>query len=279
VASLLLLTGDAYAASTIETAAAAHRIETRTVVTFDAAREWLSMHSFDLLLVDVITEPYRALDLLELGWKYSATLTAGIFASDKPPPDTWNATLLGAKVFIGPKYLERIKEFLGSFPEKIQLASGRYSAVLLVEDLDSPRDIIASYIRALGFERVDAVNGAKPALVKLAQNPFLYFCVVTDIHMPETSGIELTARIRHDPVFNNVPVVILTADPTAENVVDCVKAGASGFLAKPPKKKILLRELERAKRMVLYGQSPRLCDQNDIELLERSLDPTKVADR
>ncbi len=272
--SLLLLTPDPAAAAAIEAAAAMRHIESRVVSTFETAKEWLSMHSYDLLLVDILAEPYRGLDLLELGWKYSATLTAGIFAADRLPPDTWSATLLGAKVFIGPKYLERIKEFLSSFPEKVQLAAGNHSAVLLVEDLDSPRDIIASYIRSLGFDHVDAVGGAKAALEKLAIHPSLYFCVVTDIHMPQVNGLQLTEKIRNDPSFKDIPVVILTADPTSENVIAGVRAGASGFLAKPPKKKTLLRELERARRMVLFGQSPRLCDPSDIHLLERSLEKT-----
>ncbi len=271
--TLLLLAADPDTATRVESLATAVGIGVRTVSTYEATRDFLSRQTFDILLIDLETEPLRSVDLLELAWKYSPSLSGGIFSFSSPPVDTWNATLIGAKVFFGPGTPEKLEDYFSSFPKDISLATEKRSAVLVVEDLDSPRDIVKLYIESLGFEHVDAVGSAQAALDTLAGAPELYFCVVADIHMPKMNGIRLTAEIRKDPALKNLPVVILTSDPTAENVIECVKAGASGFLAKPPKKSSLLRELEKAKRMVVFKQSPRLCAPEDAEQLGTAVEP------
>lgn len=265
--TLLLLTANPDTGTRVEELAAESAIKARVVSTFESARDHLSRQTYDILLVDLDSEPIRAVDLLELAWKYSPSLSGGIFCVESPPTDTWSATLVGAKVFFGPGSLDKLADYFATFPKGVSLATEKHSAVLLVEDLDSPRDIVQTYIQSLGFDHVDAVASAKAALDILAGDPERYFAVVSDIHMPLKSGIQLTAEIRQDKALKYLPVIILTSDPTAENVIECVKAGASGFLAKPPKKAALLRELEKAKRMVVFRQSPRLCAPEDAERL------------
>jgi two-component system chemotaxis response regulator CheY len=277
VTTLLLLTPDTAVSAEIERVCARLGIRLRAVTTYEAAREWLSMQTFDILLVDVGAEPVRGLELLELGWKYAPVLTGGIFSLVDPSADSWSATLLGAKVFFGPSAIGKISDFLSSFPKNVTVAKEAYSAVLLVEDLDSPREIVATYIESLGFEKVVPAVDAAEALLFLRNKPQDYFCVISDLHMPRMDGIALTKEIRADPATHFLPVVILTADPTSENLLHCIKAGATGFLSKPPKKKTLLKELEKARRMVLFKQSPRLCDPHDTELLETALNRMKLS--
>lgn len=269
--SLLLLTRNVTAHENIVDHAEHSGIRARVVSSFESASDWLSRQRFDVLLIDLDSEPDRAAQLLELAWKHAPSLTTGVFSLGAIPIENWHVTLLGSKIFYGPTVFDEIGRFLQALPKHHELASPSHSAVLFVEDLDSPRDIIEEYIRALGFEHVDAVASAKEALKKLYVQPALYFCVIADIHMPVMDGIRLTEEIRNTPNLAHIPVVILTADPTAENVVECVRAGASGFLAKPPKKKELLRELEKAKRMLTYRQSPRLCAPEDAALLHSAL--------
>ena len=89
--------------------------------------------------------------------------------------------------------------------------------------------------------------------------------------MPEISGIELTKKIRRNGKLKHLPVVMLTAYSSPEHLVDCVKAGASGFLVKPPRKNLLQQELGKARRIYNSRQSPRLCDPSDAERLEDAL--------
>jgi len=271
VYSLLLLTRNVNAQEQITGPAELSGIRTRVVSTFDSAEDWLSRQKFDVFLIDLDLEPGRSAEILNLAWKYSPSLTSAAFSIGAPPLESWEVTLLGVKIFRGPKLYSDLEAFLEALPKQHQLASPNYSAVLFVEDLDSPREIVETYIKSLGFEHVDAVGSAKDALKKLHLNPLLYFCIVADIHMPVMNGIRLTEEIRNTPTLAHIPVIILTADPTAENVVECVRAGASGFLAKPPKKKELLRELEKAKRMLTYHHSPRLCSPEEASMLQSAL--------
>ncbi len=56
--------------------------------------------------------------------------------------------------------------------------------------------------------------------------------VVMDIRMPVLDGIEATRRIVRDGVAPNARVLILTTFDADENVVEALRAGASGFLLK-----------------------------------------------
>ena len=273
--SLLVLTPDIKVSDDLHNFCASNEIRVRCVSEYDQAKEWLSMQSFDILLVDIGAEPIRGFELLELGWKYSPLLVAGIFNLGNPGADSWSATLIGAKVFFGEHAVSKIHEFLLAFPRSASIAEEKFTSVLLVEDLDSPRDIVTTYVQSLGYEHVSAVASAADALALLRSKPEEFFCLIADIHMPKMSGIELVREIRKDTKLRYLPIVILTADPSSENLIECVKSGASGFLAKPPKKKTLLKELERAKRCVIFKQSPRLCDPKDAHLLEDALNKNR----
>ncbi|MFN8390561.1 MAG: response regulator [Bdellovibrionota bacterium] len=274
--SLLLLTPDLKIASELETMCLSLGIRLRHVHSPEAAKQWLSMQTFDIFLVDFLAEPNQAVALLELAWKYSPILTGGVFSVHDPKAESWGATLIGAKVFFGPNALLQIHDFLVSYPKEISRSLEKHDSILLVEDLDSPREIVTTYIQSLGYRSVTATSDAETALKLLDEAPESYFCVVTDLHMPKMDGMQLTEQIRARAKTRFLPVVILTAYATPDNLLSCVKAGVSGFLAKPPKKKFLLKELEKAKRIVLFKQSPRLCEPKDAHLLEEALNRLKL---
>jgi two-component system, chemotaxis family, chemotaxis protein CheY len=148
---------------------------------------------------------------------------------------------------------------------------------MVVEDLDSPRDIICILIESLGYSAVVGKNSAESALQALKREPKIYGCVLTDMKMPHTSGAELIRLIRKDPQLCHIPVVVLTAFGTADCLVECMKAGASGFLVKPPKKEAMRRELGRASRIISHGLDPRLVKEEDAEALRAVLEAKGMA--
>src|SRR5690606_29971959 len=107
---------------------------------------------------------------------------------------------------------------------------------------------------------IKGVASAKEAITELTESPEGYHCVLTDVRMPEMTGRDLIEYMRGDQKLKTMPVIVLTAIGTIENLVDCLKAGASGFLVKPPKKDDILRELSRAFRIVAGGENPRLAE-------------------
>jgi CheY-like chemotaxis protein len=89
--------------------------------------------------------------------------------------------------------------------------------------------------------------------------------------MPHESGIDLIRLLRRDTRVCHLPVLVLTAYATGENLLECIKAGATGFVVKPPHKKTFRRELEKARRIFVTRQSPRLCSPEEAHLLEEAL--------
>ena len=267
--SLLIVSADPQAVQQIEQLAVARGIRVRSVAAVDTAKEWLSMQSFDMLLVDGRYKDESPIQLIELAWKYNPLTDAGLFNFSGAVADEWTARIMGARVYAGPKSLATIENAFNAMPERIAIGDEHY--VLYVEDLDSPRDIITSYVQMLGYPNIEPVSSGSEALRLLNANPEKYFCVLADINMPEMTGLELLAQIRSQPTLEHLPVLMLTAHASVDNLIDCIKKGASGFLVKPPRKKALRAELEKARRLFLTKRPPRLCREEDAHLLEDAL--------
>ena len=270
MASLLVVTYDPEFNTKIGAAAARADYRVRTVSTLEAGREWLAMQKFDVLLVDGRFGNGTGLSLIEYGWKLHPFLVSGLVNFTGPVEDEWTGRLIGARIFTGPSADEAIYQVLVNRPgwEGGQQRNG----VLLVEDLDSPRDIICTYIEAMGYAPVVGARSVDDAMNILKTQNEQFFAVLTDLNMPRESGIDLIRRVRDSTTLDYLPVIVLTAYATAENLIDCVKVGASGFLVKPPRKVSLLAELEKAKRILFTKQSPRLCKPEDAHHLEMALD-------
>ena len=106
----------------------------------------------------------------------------------------------------------------GSAPERI----------LVVEDVATTRRMLARIIEQSGYEVLEADDGAS-AWELVQREPV--DLVITDVHMPRKSGIELLAELQLSRL--RVPVIIMTATPSLEVAVECIKSGAFDYLPKP----------------------------------------------
>ena len=117
--------------------------------------------------------------------------------------------------------------------------------VLVVDDDPAMRRICA---RALGHEGWDVVvvDGGKAALSCVAQRGTPFDCIVSDVHMPEIDGFTLIAEIRrHD---DDLPVLLMTGDPSLDGAVRAMDTGAVSYLAKPFDSETLGAAVARAAR-------------------------------
>ncbi|MDL1957103.1 MAG: response regulator [Candidatus Desulfofervidus auxilii] len=117
--------------------------------------------------------------------------------------------------------------------------------VLIVDDSAAIRKIIKKTILISGFDVenfYEAGNG-KEALNILKDN--WVDVVVTDIHMPEMSGITLLKKIREDDVLSSLPVIVISTEGREQKVKEALNLGANGYIKKPFKpediKDILLK--------------------------------------
>ena len=112
--------------------------------------------------------------------------------------------------------------------------------ILLVEDLEDNRDVIALFLKDTPYQVDMAENGAI-ALQKFQTGR--YDLVLMDMQMPVMDGLEATAAIRAWERVQQrrpTPIVALTANAFKEEADKCLAAGCTAHLTKPIKKKTLL---------------------------------------
>jgi CheY-like chemotaxis protein len=101
--------------------------------------------------------------------------------------------------------------------------------VLIVDDDQDLRDMVALCLSTEGFETATAADGEQ-ALARLRRDP-TPSVVLLDLRMPVMNGFEVLAAVRRDPALAATPIVVITGDHASAS--RAVAAGAAGCLVKP----------------------------------------------
>ena len=104
--------------------------------------------------------------------------------------------------------------------------------ILVVDDHEANRMVLQRLLQKAGH-KVSCVPGAEQALDAMAAHEF--DVAITDLHMPGLSGLDMLKQLRVMQAGGGprTPVVIFSADVTAEAIERCRQAGAHAFMAKP----------------------------------------------
>lgn len=100
--------------------------------------------------------------------------------------------------------------------------------LLIVDDDENMRPLLAEYFRRQGFEVVEKENGAEALESALSGS---FDCFIFDVVMPEMTGLELLKRVRERGL--QTPTLLLTAQDDVEDKVAGFQAGADDYLTKP----------------------------------------------
>lgn len=114
--------------------------------------------------------------------------------------------------------------------------------VLVVEDDEAIRELIARTLVGGGYEVVTAVDGVD-ALAVLAQ--LRPAAIVLDVNMPRMDGFSLLQTLGRQGDLAQVPVLMLTAQSSPGDIRRAVQAGATDYIGKPFEPRQLLRRLGR----------------------------------
>ncbi|MDM8564779.1 PAS domain S-box protein [Candidatus Halobeggiatoa sp. HSG11] len=112
------------------------------------------------------------------------------------------------------------------------------TTVLVVDDIESNRDLIREYLSQVNLEVICAENGRQALLFVEKYQPTL---ILMDIRMPEMDGYEATKHLKDNPNTANIPVIALTAATALDTKIDT--HGFNGYLTKPVNISELLGEL------------------------------------
>ncbi len=111
------------------------------------------------------------------------------------------------------------------------LAAG--AMILVAEDNPTNQIVMKNLMNRLGYCIDVAANGTE-ALAMIERRP--YGLLITDCHMPEMDGYELTKRLRADEQASGrkrLPIVALTGDALAGAAQYCLDVGMDDYLSKP----------------------------------------------
>jgi two-component system chemotaxis response regulator CheY len=115
------------------------------------------------------------------------------------------------------------------------------TTVLIVDDSDFSRSIIKKMLQEENIEVIGEANSAEAAINFIKERkPSI---VITDIVMPEVSGIELTEKLTQN--YEDIAVIVISSLSQEHVVLEAISAGASDFIAKPIQKQQLLDSLEK----------------------------------
>ena len=121
-------------------------------------------------------------------------------------------------------------------------SAGGKRTVLVVDDEAINRDILGINLED-DYDVLYASDGLE-ALEMLGENSQIVSLILLDLLMPQMHGLEVLTRIKRDPKIQHIPVIVMTADQSAE--VESLRLGAIDFIPKPyPQREVILARVKR----------------------------------
>lgn len=103
--------------------------------------------------------------------------------------------------------------------------------LLVVEDSETERQILALTLEKAGYRVVQAANGVE-ALDQLQNAPDVRL-IISDLEMPRMNGLEFLSTRRQNPKIANIPVLMLTSCSGQQYYQVVMGLGAAGYMTKP----------------------------------------------
>ena len=102
--------------------------------------------------------------------------------------------------------------------------------ILVVDDNASILELEINLIKLLGYDPVSATSGLQALKVLAEEKPDL---VLLDVTLPDMDGFKICQHIKTRPASSKIPVFLVSAKKTSEDVELGEKAGANEYVSKP----------------------------------------------
>jgi len=107
---------------------------------------------------------------------------------------------------------------------------GKKTSILVVDDEPSGFDVIEAHLFRERYDLSYASSGIKALNLIDSLEPDV---ILLDVMMPEMDGIEVCRHIKSDPQWQHIPIIMVTALTSKEDLARSLDAGADDFLTKP----------------------------------------------
>ncbi len=110
--------------------------------------------------------------------------------------------------------------------------------ILIVDDKASIRSRMKKILTDLGFNDITEAVDGNDAWFKLkaefqGKKPDVYDLIISDLEMPEMSGLDLLKAIRKDSKIKDTPFIMVTASNTKKIILETIKLGIKAYIIKP----------------------------------------------
>jgi two-component system chemotaxis response regulator CheY len=113
---------------------------------------------------------------------------------------------------------------------------------MVIDDSKAIRMILTRSLNKLGYDVCSAGDGKEALTILDQQAPELAFFLV-DWNMPEVNGLEFIKRMRCMPLYENVPLMMVTTETEVDQMVKALEAGANEYVMKPFTEEIIADKL------------------------------------
>src|SRR5690606_35633301 len=100
------------------------------------------------------------------------------------------------------------------------------ATVLIVDDAEVNRALLADYLELMGHRSVSAQDGAEGLAMAQALRPDL---ILLDLMMPVMDGHTLLQRLQEDDTLRSIPVVVISGKDDDQSLVRCIENGAEDY--------------------------------------------------
>lgn len=102
--------------------------------------------------------------------------------------------------------------------------------ILIVDDSATNQVLMEAILQEEGFETLTAFGARDAFRIIERQKPKL---ILLDLLMPEVNGFDFLKQIKLSNTYSSIPVLVVSAVSTKENVDECLALGAIDFFSKP----------------------------------------------
>ncbi|MBE9486333.1 MAG: response regulator [Desulfuromonadales bacterium] len=102
--------------------------------------------------------------------------------------------------------------------------------ILIVDDSLPILELASTMLKLLGYEPIKASSGVEALRVLAEEKPVL---TLLDVVLPDMDGFKICQHIRNNSATSSMPVFMVSAKKTSEDIERGVKAGANEYITKP----------------------------------------------
>ncbi len=134
--------------------------------------------------------------------------------------------------------------------------------IVVIEDEDAIRDIVAYNLGRAGFAVTTANNGRDGLRLVRDVVPSL---VLLDLMLPELGGLDVCRALRSEPATAAIPVIMLTARGDEAEIVEGLDAGADDYVTKPFSPRELVARVQANLRRIDRAGEPGAGEEDELD--------------